>query len=149
MEVWEETFDISREAGTETFHNAGFDAGLLQTINILSATEDDFEHMRHAGKVPKAAMNLITIEVLLKALGKRRKEFGTTIAEDQTLLQDTAVHGRRRMAIEVRLGEKEIIEVASSYLIQKQAILFTTPSPDVGTQKSSHGDGHKAKRRKM
>lgn len=35
------------------------------------------------------------------------------LAEDIALLKDVPVQGRRRMAVEVRLGEKEILAMAA------------------------------------
>ena len=56
--------------------------------------------------------DLGTALVLKKVLIQRRASFDTSIAEDVALLQDESVKGRIRMAVEVRLGEKEILAAA-------------------------------------
>ena len=50
--------------------------------------------------------------VLRKLILTRQKDYATTLIEDQALLQDSSVGGRRRMAIEVRSGEKMILKAA-------------------------------------
>ena len=51
--------------------------------------------------------------VLRKIISSRQSAYKTTIAEDAALLADSTVQGRQRLAIEVRLGEKEILALAS------------------------------------
>ena len=51
--------------------------------------------------------------VLKEIISHRQKAYKTTLAEDVALLGDLAVQGRRRMAVEVRLGEKEILAMAA------------------------------------
>lgn len=46
-------------------------------------------------------------------MSRRLKAYRTTLAEDVALLEDLTVQGRRRMAIQVRLGEKEILSMAA------------------------------------
>lgn len=60
----------------------------------------------------ETSFDLGTALVLRKVLSQRRSSYGTSIAEDVALLQDESVKGRTRMAVEVRLGEKEILAAA-------------------------------------
>ena len=53
-------------------------------------------------------MGVALREVLLTHL----KSYKTTIAEDTALLQDDHLAKRLRMAVEVRLGEKELVAIA-------------------------------------
>lgn len=57
---------------------------------------------------------LTTLGLVLKEIiSQRQKAYKTTSAEDIALLEDPSVQGRKRMAIEVRLGEKEILDMAA------------------------------------
>ena len=100
-----------------------------------------------ASNPPSPRLNLITALVLKQIILRRRNEYSTSLAEDSVLLQDNAVQGRRRMAIEVRLGEKEILASAL------QAIGEKLRSPDMGSLAHNipnrDADDSRTKRRKM
>ena len=59
-------------------------------------------------------------EVLLTHL----KSYKTTIAEDEALLQDDHLSRRLRMAVEVRLGEKELVAMALDGLQHRMEDMF-------------------------
>ena len=61
--------------------------------------------------------------VLGQAIRSRQNDYATSIAEDNVLLQDTGVQSRRRMAVKVRLGEKEILAAALASIDKKIASL--------------------------
>ena len=100
-----------------------------------------------ASEPPPPNFNLDTALVLKKIILRRRDEYSTSIAEDSILLKDSAVQGRRRMAIGVRLGEKEILASAL------QAIEEILHSPIVESSTHSapneHADDFRSKRRKF
>jgi len=125
--LWEETFDITRQAGNKNLPNDGFDPALLQVMYILTANDVEFKNMK-AARQPRSPMITFTIaRVLSKALLNRQDEYNTTIAQDNILLQNPEIQGRHRIAIEVRLGEKEIIAATSQYLGQKTTALSLEP----------------------
>lgn len=74
---------------------------------------------------PSPQLTFVTALVLKKIFTRRREEYSTSIAEDAVLLQDSALQGRRRMAIEVRLGEKEILGLALEAVEEKMRFLST------------------------
>lgn len=55
--------------------------------------------------------------IIKRALSDRLAEYPTSIAEDEQLLR--LATGRRRMAIEVRLGEKHLIQKAEALVDSK------------------------------
>ena len=69
-----------------------------------------------AAKPPKPQVNLAVASALGKVIRSRQNDYATSIAEDRVLLQEKEIQGRRRMAIEVRLGEKEILAAALDYI---------------------------------
>lgn len=79
----------------------------------------------HANETPEeprftCKMGVALREVLLTHL----KSYKTTIAEDTALLQDDRLSRRLRMAVEVRLGEKELVAVALDGLQRQMEALF-------------------------
>ena len=93
-----------------------FDDGLLLTITALLLSADDYEKAAAADEPPDQppAFMRETLCLVLKSITTKRNEaYQTTIAQDVALLADSSVQGRRRMAIEVRLGEKEILAIAA------------------------------------
>ena len=99
-----------------------FDRALIITITALLSEDEDFkETLEDPPDQPPSHLRIPLALVLRKIISSRQSAYKTTIAEDTALLGDAAVQGRRRMAIEVRLGEKEILALASDG-IEKQII---------------------------
>lgn len=91
-----------------------FDRALVLTITALLSEDEDFkEAMEDPPGRPPSHLRRPLALVLRKIISSRQSAYKTTIAEDAALLGDATVQGRRRMAIEVRLGEKEILALAS------------------------------------
>ena len=68
-------------------------------------------------------MTTILNLVLREIIATRQQAYETTIAEDHGLLEDVTIQGRRRMAIEVRLGEKEILAMAAEEINNRSPAL--------------------------
>ena len=91
-----------------------FDRALVLTITALLSEDEDFkEAMEESPGRPPSHLRRPLTSVLRKIISSRQSAYKTTIAEDAALLGDATVQGRQRMAIEVRLGEKEILALAS------------------------------------
>lgn len=58
------------------------------------------------------SLNLDMALVIEKLLSRHQNAYDTSIAEDASILRNPQVQGRLRMAIEVRLGEKELLAAA-------------------------------------
>ena len=91
-----------------------FDRALVLTITALLSDDEDFKEAMEEppGRPPSHVRRPLAL-VLRKIISSRQSAYKTTIAEDAALLGDATVQGRQRMAIEVRLGEKEILALAS------------------------------------
>ena len=109
-EAYEDGYDLHRPQPNESFE---FDPALQLVIHACLLSQEAFEEEMNAREAPdETSFDLGTALVLRKVLSQRRTSYGTSIAEDVALLQDESVKGRTRMAVEVRLGEKEILAAA-------------------------------------
>ncbi len=109
----QDDYDLSRPPEDRPFE---FDRSLLLTIIALLLDTNAAKQattrtgtLDHPPPFPLTTLGLILREII----SDRQKAYRTTLAEDIALLGDLAVQGRRRMAIEVRLGEKEILAMAA------------------------------------
>ena len=108
-----------------------FDRALVLTITALLSEDEDFkEAMEDPPGRPPSHLRRPLALVLRKIISSRQSAYKTTIAGDAALLGDATVQGRRRMAIEMRLGEKEILALASEE-IEKRIV----------KQQSADGEG--------
>jgi hypothetical protein len=100
-----------------------FNQRMIDFVGVLIMTEDEFKRVlkRKSSKIslPRASLDGKISEVLQYALTSRLEQYTTTIDEDRGLLKDPSLPRRKRMAIEVRLGEKEILQQALSYLWER------------------------------
>ena len=150
LNLWDDAFDISREAGDENLPNEGFDSAMLQLIHIFTANQRELREIKFSKEVPIPSINILVAKVLSKALADRQSEYITSIAEDTELLKNSKADRRHQMAIEVRLGEKLIIANALSYLNRKRESLSANSNMngDAIGKPTSQGSQH-AKRRKL
>lgn len=106
----EDGYDLHRPPANESFE---FDPALRLVIHACVMDQEAFEEEMKVKEAPdEVSFDLDTALVLRKVLIQRRDLYGTSIAEDVALLQDESINGRTRMAVEVRLGEKEILAAA-------------------------------------
>ena len=110
----DEGYDLHRPQANGGFE---FDPALRLLIYACLLNQEALEEEIKAGEAPdEISFNMDTALVLRKILIQRRAAYGTSIAEDAALLQDESVKGRTRMAVEVRLGEKEILAAALDFV---------------------------------
>ena len=154
-DLWEESFDISHEAGDTSRPYAGFDPALIQSLHILAAPKEEFEQLKHAKKPPKPVFNPASIGILIDVLTARREDYHTTCAQDEALLQGLGMHDqsnitqrRKWMAIKVRLGEKHIIEAALLYLYDNHMVPPSIPGTISKWETYGNGKHHGPKRRR-
>ena len=117
--------------------------GLLpHSTNVLGSISEEL--MTRVKELLKSLRNVIPQlridsnsqwHIIKRALSSRLAEYPTSIAEDEQLLK--AATGRRRMAIEVRLGEKHLIRKAEAVVDSK-----------IDELSNSNDDGPKPKRQK-
>ena len=63
----------------------------------------------------------VLIAVLTGTLKEKLNHYPTSVAEDEKLLQKTDLPKRHRMAVEVRLGEKRLLQEALASLKVREA----------------------------
>ena len=106
-------YDLSRPPEDRPFI---FDQALLDTITAFlldtDAAKKATTKMKMPKKLPPSLLTTLGL-VLNEIISHKQKAYKTSMEEDIALLDDSTVLGRRRMAIEVRLGEKEILAMAA------------------------------------
>lgn len=104
---------------------------MISFIDVFSMDATTLSIEIEADEAPEKPEFTVEIaQLLIQVLTVRRNDFKTTMAEDVALLQDKALPKRHRMAIEVRLGEKEIIATA---LDSMQSLIAEVPSDKAAT----------------
>ncbi|KAL6713075.1 Ribosomal lysine N-methyltransferase 4 [Lecanora helva] len=115
--VLQDGYDLTRPSGNEAFQ---FGEDMVFTITALLLDANDFgQAMKDRPDCPPPSKFKTINSVLKSIISTRQKDYRTTIAEDYDMLSDTTLQRRRRMAIEVRLGEKEILALAAEDLDMK------------------------------
>ena len=99
---------------------------LVLLLRTLTLTPEQFRHQQSNQKPPKLSFGLPEAMVLQKAVQVTRARYDTSIPQDQDILArldqlgsssplDTSSR-RQKMAVQVRIGEKEILESLSAKL---------------------------------
>ena len=106
----EDYYELQRQPHGKEF---GFDFALLLLVHTFVMDRDSFQIAKSAGKVPnELRLNLEMALALKKIIIWHMNTYQTSLAEDAVLLQSSTLKRRARMAIEIRLGEKEILAAA-------------------------------------
>jgi SET domain-containing protein 6 len=78
---------------------------------------DEVARLRATRKLPKGPLSGAEANALIELISQRLRDYPTTLEEDAVLLRDLQYqasteisHRRRKMAIQVRKGEKEILK---------------------------------------
>ncbi|SGZ12166.1 BQ5605_C028g10485 [Microbotryum silenes-dioicae] len=90
---------------------------LISTIRTLLLDQADFEKVQRKDMPPKPRLDPISAKWAVAILDRRMEEYETSIEEDETLLAQTDLIPRRRMAITVRLGEKRVLREARRQVV--------------------------------
>ncbi|SCV73464.1 BQ2448_7390 [Microbotryum intermedium] len=85
---------------------------LVSTIRTLLLDKAGFEKAQRKEMPPKPRLDSVSAKWAIAILDKRMEEYETSIEEDETLLSQTDLDPRRRMAIIVRHGEKRLLREA-------------------------------------
>lgn len=105
---------------------------LLALLRTLSMDSTELQRLQSKGKAPKPVLTAPEARILLDAIHSRQSLYATTIDQDKAILQQYTfspvlpTHDRRcKMAIEVRLGEKEILqrlaEMLQKFLVDEES----------------------------
>jgi SET domain-containing protein 6 len=101
-------------------------AELVILLTTLSLTPEEFEQRRSKSKLPKPAMETNQASLLFKILQTKQAQYGSSLAEDMQLLRSllppnapASLDGsarRHKMALQVRIGEKEVLQAILAML---------------------------------
>lgn len=99
---------------------------LVALLTILCQSQEEFEQRRSKNKPPKPSMESPQASLLLKVLQTKQSHYATSLAHDMQLLSNltppqapAALEGssrRLKMALQVRIGEKEILQAIQGML---------------------------------
>lgn len=92
---------------------------LLIALNVLTMPPDQFNQLKMNNKVPKPRLGVTEATLLATAVQQTLGDYTTTLEEDKDLLSSisniqestdsTASARRLKMALQVRIGEKQIL----------------------------------------
>lgn len=82
---------------------------ILVVMHTFLMSDEKFAEYKAKGKVPRPKLTLEVGRVFCTLLELRLQQYETTIEQDEVLLKDQSLSRRKRMAVEVRLGEKKIL----------------------------------------
>ena len=147
-DLLEDAYLLEREAGDTADEKSSttfseFPDDLVLLLKTLLARKDEYKKLAVLEKKRETQLVVETAKVMAEVLKARVKEYKTSIAEDKELLQKESIQGRRRMAVEVRLGEKEVLQEAQAYA---SSLVLAAP-PDAVAQNGP--DEPNVKRRKV
>ena len=147
LDIWEDAFDIGRQTEKSSQEHAGIDPRLLKTVNVLLKGKEALTESSASSS--NIDIDFMLAKLLRSVLGNRQRDYSTTIAEDLELLESTTLQPRQSMAIQVRLGEKEILAETSHYLDSRLATFAGKTAAKTPKQKrTSEHKSHSVKRRK-
>lgn len=118
-------------------------------MEVLTINQARFKKLKTSRRAPKSSMDLNALSLLRETVRQRQREYSTTLAEDVRLLQDNMIQGRRRVAIEIRLGEKEILASTLQYTDRRAQYLSLDSATGPETKDGLASNGHISKRKKI
>lgn len=122
---------------------------LMLLVYTFVMDRDSFRSAKSAGKVPNdLRLNLDMALALKKIIIWHMNTYQTSLAEDAVLLQYSALERRVRMAVEIRLGEKEILATALQY-VEKRLVALNPPLSLSSQSKELPEQGSAAKKRRL
>lgn len=118
----EDGYCIPRPLQDETLQDIIPDE-LLVLLKVSTLDEEELQQRREKNKPPKPSLESREAQILLDATQAKLSQYATTIEQDlQTLQQLAPISGldtstrRHKMAIQVRIGEKEVLHHLSVML---------------------------------
>lgn len=132
---------------------SALDPTLIAFLEVMSMSAKTLDFVIKGDyALVNSELTLKAAQLLTQVLTERRNDYETTIAEDVVLLRDNALPKRHRMAIGVRLGEKEIIATALSTVqnyIAKVQSEDEAYNDDELSQRDADGKTDNGKKRKI
>jgi SET domain-containing protein 6 len=117
-------------------------------LKTLAMSPQQLEQQKSKSKPPKPSFGQGEATILQKAVQLKQSQYDTSISQDQEHLasfsQSGAVEGSRRrqkMAVQVRVGEKEILHSLSG-------MLDSSANVDDTAKRNANGDGPESRKTK-
>ncbi|THY12543.1 SET domain-containing protein RMS1 [Aureobasidium pullulans] len=120
----EEGFVLERDSGEpdDTGINAhpakfvGFPEELEEQVCQVIAPAMGISLDKGPNKVQRRQLKHTFFEIMDAVVPARLSQYGTTVEQDEQLLKNTDLEGRHRMAVSVRLGEKQLLKEAKAFI---------------------------------
>ena len=121
----EDGFVLERDSGEpdETGQNnhaanfVGFPEELeVQVYQVIAPAVGIDVSKGRADKAQKARLRTAFLEVMARAIQIRQGQYSTSVDQDDEMLRNAAVQGRLRMAVEIRVGEKHLLQEALAHV---------------------------------
>lgn len=113
-------------------------AELVVLLSTLALAEEEFKQRKSKNKAPKPSLEAKQAAILAKALQTQQAQYATSLAQDTEIftslppLDALDVSSRRaRMALQVRIGEKQVLEAVLGML---------EPAATGSLKRSANGD---------
>ncbi|THW19297.1 SET domain-containing protein RMS1 [Aureobasidium pullulans] len=120
----EEGFVLERDSGepddtginTHPAKFVGFPEELEEQVCQVIAPAMGISLDKGPNKVQRRQLKHTFFEIMDAVIPARLAQYGTTIEQDEQLLKNTDLEGRHRMAVSVRLGEKQLLKEAKAFI---------------------------------
>ncbi|KAF1986013.1 SET domain-containing protein [Aulographum hederae CBS 113979] len=125
LAILEDGYDVSRPSADSP---SPFPPELLVLLAMIVLSRDEFLKLKSREKTPKPTMTPQLERILLCCLEKRQAEYETTLEEDIALkstFETSHVPERKIMAVEVRIGEKQVLASAIASLRNSESAAMT------------------------
>ncbi|KAI5297258.1 bifunctional endoribonuclease/protein kinase ire1, partial [Ascosphaera pollenicola] len=111
LELLDDGYTIPRVPTTAVAVDQLLPDELIAVLYVLALPPDQARLLHAKGKEPKPHIGTNELQNFLRAVRRRKLDYATSIGEDKSLLESLAhdpSSRRRALAVQVRLGEKEI-----------------------------------------
>jgi SET domain-containing protein 6 len=140
--VLDSGYDVARASSEE----GAFPEELCILLNTLTTPASEFEKMQKKDKLPKTDLSAPSSELLYKILLRRRAEYGSTGIDGlRAQLADSNNSRRKAMALQVVIGESEILSEAADAVQaalgsnkKRRADTFEEEAQEVAAKKSKN-----------
>lgn len=149
----EEGYSISRVPPNGTLKDA-IPEDFLVLLRALTLPVEDLNRLKARNKAPKPEFSASEASFLRSLVNSRQSEYPTSIQEDESILRyleqqngyiNDSILIRRKMAVQVRKGEKEILtqilSLLDTHLVQ--------PDQNGSTKRPMTDDEKKSKRQRQ
>jgi SET domain-containing protein 6 len=123
LDILEDGYVISRPVNANPSLEDILPAELVVLLSTLALPEEEFKQRKSKKKAPKPALETSQATILAKALQTQQAQYTTSLEQDTQIftslppLDASDVSSRRaRMALQVRIGEKQVLQTVLGML---------------------------------